>query len=245
MNIYNSKEKLSEALASWVCDLISSTLQSQEFFTLALSGGETPRMLYKKLASQEYKEKIDWKRVHIFWGDERTVPFDDDRNNAKMAFENLLSHVNIPQARVHKMRVDIEPLFAAKDYEKVLQTYFGNTEKSFDLILLGIGEDGHTLSLFPGSPIDEDSQHWVNAVYNEKEKMYRITLMPSIVNKTSHIVFIVTGKNKSEILHRIIEGEYDPNVLPAQLIKPEKGELHWFLDSDAAEKLSGDRLNDK
>ncbi|HEV8084529.1 MAG TPA: 6-phosphogluconolactonase [Chitinophagaceae bacterium] len=238
LNIYDSKEKLSEEMTSWMCDLINSTLQDQEFFTLALSGGETPQMLYKKLASEEYKEKITWKRVHIFWGDERVIPFDDDRNNAKMAFKNLINQIIIPPAQVHKMRVDIEPLFAAKDYENVLQTYFGNTEKSFDLILLGVGDDGHTLSLFPGSLVVDEKQHWVNAVYNEKQKMYRITLMPSIVNKASHIAFMVTGENKSEILYRIIEGQYEPNVLPAQLIKPENGELHWFLDKVAAEKLN-------
>lgn len=238
LNIYDSKEKLSEEMTSWMCDLINSTLQDQEFFTLALSGGETPQMLYKKLASEEYKEKINWKRVHIFWGDERVIPFDDDRNNAKMAFKNLISQITIPPAQVHKMRVDIEPLFAAKDYENVLQTYFGNTEKSFDLILLGVGDDGHTLSLFPGSLVVDEQQHWVNAVYNEKQKMYRITLMPSIVNKASHIAFMVTGENKSEILYRIIEGQYEPNVLPAQLIKPENGELHWFLDKNAAKKLN-------
>ena len=238
LNIFDSKEKLSEEMASWMCDLINSTLQEQEFFTLALSGGETPQMLYKKLASEEYKEKINWKRVHIFWGDERVIPFEDDRNNAKMAFKNLINQITIPPAQVHKMRVDIEPLFAAKDYENVLQTYFRNTEKSFDLILLGVGDDGHTLSLFPGSLVVDEKQHWVNAVYNEKQKMYRITLMPSIVNKASHIAFMVTGENKSEILYRVIEGQYEPNVLPAQLIKPENGELHWFLDKVAAEKLN-------
>ena len=189
------------------------------------------------LASEEFNKKIHWKRIHIFWGDERAVPFDDDRNNAKMAFKNLLSKVNIPPAQIHKMRVDIEPSFAAKDYQKVLQTYFENTEKSFDLILLGIGDDGHTLSIFPGSPVIDDTEHWVNAVLNEKQKMYRITLMPSIVNKASHIAFMVTGENKSEILHRILEGEYEPDILPAQMIKPANGDLNWFLDKKAAEKL--------
>ncbi len=236
-DIYDSKEKLSVGLASWIADLIKSTLQSQEFFTLALSGGETPQLLYKKLASEDFREKINWKRVHIFWGDERVVPFDDERNNAKMASENFLNYIDIPQAQLHKMRVDIEAPFASKDYENVLQAYFGNTQKSFDLILLGVGDDGHTLSLFPGSPIDEKSEHWVNTVYNEKQKMYRITLMPSIVNKASHIAFMVTGKNKSGILKRIIEGQYEPHLLPAQLIKPEGGEIYWFLDKDAAEKL--------
>ncbi|MEP6584281.1 MAG: 6-phosphogluconolactonase [Ginsengibacter sp.] len=237
-NIYDSKEKLSEELASWMADLINKTLQEQEFFTLALSGGETPQMLYKRLVSDSFQEKIDWKRVHIFWGDERAVPFDDDRNNAKIAFDNLINHIDISPAQVHKIRVDIEPVFAAKDYEKVLQTYFANTERSFDLIILGVGEDGHTLSLFPGSPAIEETEHWVNPTYNEQQKMYRITLMPSIVNKASHIVFMVTGKNKSEILQRIIEGEYNPQILPAQIIKPGKGELHWFLDKEAARKLS-------
>ncbi len=237
LNIYDSKEKLSRGLASWMCDLIASTLEKQEFFTLALSGGDTPQALYKTLASEEYNKKINWKRIHIFWGDERAVPFDDDRNNAKMAFQNLLSHVDIPLAQVHKIRVDIEPLFAAKDYQKVLETYFENTKKSFDLILLGIGDDGHTLSIFPGSPIIDDTAHWVNAVLNEKQKMYRITLMPSIVNKASHIAFMVTGENKSEILYRILEGKYEPDILPAQMIKPENGELYWFLDKKSAGKL--------
>ncbi len=238
LKIYDTKEELSEGLAIWISDLIKSTLESQQFCTLALSGGETPQMLYKILASPEYREKIDWKRVHVFWGDERVVPFDDDRNNAKIAFENLLNHISIPRAQVHKVRTDIEPLFAAKDYEKILKTYFENTEKSFDLILLGVGDDGHTLSLFPGSPAIEEKKLWVNAVINEKQEMYRITLMPSIVNKASNIAFMVTGENKSEILHRIIEGSYDPNVLPAQIIKPGNGNLYWFLDKEAAKKLS-------
>lgn len=238
LKIYDTKEVLSKGLATWISDLIKSTLESQQFFTLALSGGETPQMLYKILASPKYREKIDWKRVHFFWGDERVVPFDDDRNNAKIAFENLLNHISIPRAQVHKVRTDIEPLFAAKDYEKVLKTYFENTEKSFDLILLGVGDDGHTLSLFPGSPVIEERESWVKAVLNEKQKMYRITLMPRIVNNASNIVFIVAGENKSEILRRIIEGPYDPNVLPAQIIKPGNGNLYWFLDKEAAKKLS-------
>ncbi|MEP7231029.1 MAG: 6-phosphogluconolactonase [Ginsengibacter sp.] len=238
LNVYDSKEKLNEALALWICDLVESVLQKQEYFTLALSGGETPKALYKKLASEQYFQKINWQRIHVFWGDERCVPFEDERNNANMAYTNLLNYVNMPQAQVHKMRVDIEPSFAAKDYENVLQTYFENTQNSFDLVLLGVGDDGHTLSLFPGSSAIEEKQTWVVAVYNEKQKMYRISLMPSIVNRASHIAFVATGKNKSEILHRVINGQYEPDVLPAQIIKPLDGTLDWFLDKEAAEKLS-------
>ena len=237
--IYKSKEELADQLAQWISDTIQSTLQNQEYFTLALSGGETPQILYKKLATPEFKEKINWKRVHIFWGDERVVPFNDDRNNAKIAYDLLIGHIGIPAAQVHMMRTGIEPVFAAKEYEKILKTYFGNTVKSFDLILLGIGNDGHTLSIFPDSPLlEEEEQEWVNAVYNEKQQMYRITLTPVIVNLASRIAFMVAGSGKAKILKEIIEGNYMPSTLPAQLIKPEKGELYWFLDKEAAGKLS-------
>jgi 6-phosphogluconolactonase len=239
LHIYKNKEDLADELALWICNIVQSTLQNQEFFTLALSGGETPKILYEKLASPGFKEKIDWKRVHIFWGDERAVPFNDDRNNAKMAYDLLIDHIDIPVAQIHVMRTEIEPVFAAQAYEKMLHTYFDNTVKSFDLVLLGIGDDGHTLSIFPGSPLlDEKEQKWVNAVYNEEQQMYRITLTPVIVNRASNIAFMVSDPNKAKILKEVIEGEYRPSTLPAQLIKPENGELHWFIDKGTAKELS-------
>src|SRR6476659_7247902 len=194
LHIYKNKEKLADELALWMSDIVQSTLQNQEFFTLALSGGETPQIFYKKLATPEFKEKINWGKVHIFWGDERAVPFKDARNNAKMAYDILIDHIDIPAGQVHPIRTDIEPVFAAKEYEKLLHTYFDNTVKSFDLVLLGLGNDVHTLSIFPGSPLLEaKEQNWVNAVYNENQKMYRITLTPAIVNRASHIAFMITG----------------------------------------------------
>ncbi len=239
-HIYKDKEELSNELALWLCDLINTTLQNQEFFTLVLSGGETPKSLFKKLASADFKEKINWQKIQLFWGDERVVPLNDERNNAKMAYELLINKVGVPASQVHVMRTDIEPVFAAKEYEKVLHRFFDNTDKSFDLVLLGMGDDGHTLSLFPNSPlINGESGNWVNAVYNQKQEMFRITLMPAIINLASQIVFMIEGKKKSGILHKVIEGEYSPGKLPAQLIKPVPGELHWFLDEDAAQDLSG------
>lgn len=237
-HIYKNKEELSNELAIWICDLINSTLQNQEFFTVVLSGGGTPKDLFKKLAS-DFKEKINWKRVHFFWGDERVVSFNDERNNAKMAYEILIDYLGIEPSQVHKMRTDIEPVFAATEYEKILHTYFDNTTKSFDLVLLGMGDDGHTLSLFPNSTlINEETKNWVNAVYNDSQKMYRITLMPVIVNRASYIAFMVDGQKKSGILKKVIEGPYNPVALPAQIIKPINGELHWFLDEDATKDLS-------
>lgn len=238
LHIYDNKEIMSENLAHWIIKQVADTLKDQEFFSLVLSGGETPKLLYQKLASEKYRAKINWKRIHIFWGDERVVPFSDDRNNAKMAFDILLDHIDIPPGNIHIMRTDIEPNFAVKEYRKLLHTFFDSTEISFDLVLLGMGDDGHTLSLFPGSPIIKEHTHWVNSVYNEAQKMFRITLMPKIVNRSSNIAFMVDGAKKAKILQQVLEGEYAPTKLPSQIIKPVKGELHWFLDKAVSKELS-------
>lgn len=237
LHIFDNPEALSENLAEWICNLVEETLKEQQSFSLVLSGGGTPKTLYEKLASEKYKSRIDWERIRIFWGDERVVPFSDERNNAKMAFDLLLNHVNVPPSQVHIMRTDLEPNFAVTEYRKMLHTYFDSTHHSFDLVLLGMGDDGHTLSLFPGSQIIEDNLHWVNSVFNEQQEMYRITLMPVLVNKARKIVFMVDGEKKADVLKNVLEGKKDPAQLPAQLIVPETGELHWFLDKAAAKNL--------
>jgi len=237
LHIFDNKEILRDKLAQWICDLVSARLKHQQFFTMVLSGGGTPKILYQKLASEKYKSKIDWTRLHVFWGDERVVPFNDERNNAKMACDNLLNHVNIPASQIHIMRTDIEPNFAVAEYRKLLHSFFDSTSYSFDLVLLGMGDDGHTLSLFPGSLIIEDHRRWVNAIYHETQEMYRITLMPLLVNKAREIVFMVDGEKKAPVLEKVLEGQYKPSLYPAQIISPVNGELHWFLDKDAAKNL--------
>ena len=237
LHIFDNKEKMSDNLAQWICDLIAETLKNQEFFSLVLSGGETPKLLYQKLVSAKYCSQINWNRLNIFWGDERVVPYTDERNNAKMAYDILLDHVGIPAEQIHKMRTDIEISFAVEEYRKLLHTFFDSTAYSFDLVLLGMGDDGHTLSLFPGSHIIDENLQWVNSVYNEKQEMYRITLMPLIVNKAANIAFMVDGTKKASVLQEVLEGKYMPKKLPSQLIKPAQGNLHWFLDEDAAKDL--------
>ena len=237
LHIFDDKEIMSSQLAEWICELVSDTLKHQQFFTMVLSGGSTPKILYEKLASEKYKNKIDWQRIHVFWGDERVVPFTEERNNAKMAFDSLLCHVHIPASQIHIMRTDIEPNFAVAEYRKKLHTFFDSTGHTFDLVLLGMGDDGHTLSLFPGSLLLEDHTRWVNSVYNDQQQMYRITLMPLLVNKAGKVVFMVDGEKKAGVLEKVLEGEYKPSELPAQLISPENGQLHWFLDKAAAKKL--------
>lgn len=235
LHVYKDADEVCNALAAWIATLIDATLQAKEKFIVALSGGETPKKLYQILAASPYVEKIKWERIHIFWGDERAVPFDDERNNAKMAYDALLSKVNIPADHVHKMWTDITLEESAKQYEKILHNYFDDKQTTFDLTLLGMGEDGHTLSLFPNSEILHDQTAWVNAV-NSKEKGERITLMPSVVNRSAAVIFLITGEKKAEVLQEVLE-DTSTKKYPARLIQPVNGELHWFVDEAAAKYL--------
>ncbi len=235
VHVYKNAEEVCDALAAWITDLIDKTLLVKEKFTWVLSGGETPKKLYQKLSSSPYKEKIRWNRIHFFWGDERVVPFDDEHNNAKMAFDNLLSKVNIPSEQIHKIRTDIKPEEAAKQYEKILHQYFDERQTSFDLVLLGMGEDGHTLSLFPNSEILHDDNSWVKAIHS-KEKGERITLLPFIVNSSSAVAFLATGENKAKVLQEVLEGK--GQKYPAQLIQPAKNKLHWFIDEAISQYIN-------
>jgi len=232
--IYKDARETTTALADWIILLIKKTLEVKDRFTIALSGGETPKKLYQIVASDAYREKINWSRLHIFWGDERFVPFSDDSNNAKMAFDNLLSKVNIPSEQVHTIWTDVTPEESAKQYENLLHKYFDDRQTTFDLVLLGMGDDGHTLSLFPGNEVLNDTTSWVSAV-TSKEKGERITLMPSVVNKSSAIAFLITGENKAKILQEVLESQQ--HNYPAQLIQPVNGELYWFIDDEAAKYI--------
>ena len=237
IEISNNADELSELAANRIIDLVQLTLAKHERFTIALSGGNTPRNIYRLLSTA--KEKIDWSRLHIFWGDERVVPFNDNRNNAKMAFDSLLDHVPVPKNQIHVMRTDIDPVAAASAYEQSLRDYFPG-ENSFDLVLLGLGEDAHTLSLFPGSSIIDEKNSWVRAVYLKDQNVYRITLTAAPVNAAKAVYFIVSGTEKSRALKQVLEGEFDPIQYPAQVIQPVRGELRWLVDAAAASLLSKD-----
>ncbi len=238
LKIYKDNVELSHEVARWITDYIVITLRKQERFVLVLSGGSTPHQLNTLLAGSPYKEKIDWSKLHIFWGDERYVPFEDDRNNAKMAFDTLLNHVPVPRDHIHKMQTDIFPEQSAMEYEKILREYFHHSHKTFDLVLLGMGDDGHTLSLFPGTEVVYEETKLATAYFLAAQNMYRITLTASVVNRSARIAFLVTGAGKAETLKEVIEGDYKPDIYPSQVIKPVDGELFWFTDEAAAAKLS-------
>jgi 6-phosphogluconolactonase len=248
LHVYKDADQLSHAVARWLTDAVASTLKKSDRFTIALSGGSTPKILHRILAAAPYREEIDWSKLHLFWGDERDVPFDDDRNNAKMAYDTLLNFVPVPPSQVHVMRTDIPPEDSAADYEKILHRYFdapgpvGSSPdainlNSFDLVLLGMGDDGHTLSLFPGTDVVHEEKAWTKAYYLKAQDMYRITLTKPIVNRSSRIAFLTTGAGKAHALKEVLRGAYNPDLYPSQEIKPVSGELHWFVDEAAAAGL--------
>jgi len=232
MQVHVSKnlEELSEAAANWVALLIEKTLLMQGQFCVLLSGGNTPKQLHQLLSSPPYNNRIDWKKVHVFFGDERVVPFDDDRNNGRMAFDTLLSKVPIPREQIHFIDTSKEAEVAAEDYARLLHQYFDNSKQSFDLALLGMGDDGHTLSLFPGTDAVNEKNKWVIAFYLASQQMNRISLTPAIVNRSACIAFLVSGAAKSGVLKKILQQTTLPEFFPVQLIKPENGNLHWFAD---------------
>jgi 6-phosphogluconolactonase len=238
--VFKNAEQLSHALAEWITSLIEETLSRHEQFSLVLSGGSTPKRLHILLASSPFKDRIDWKKIHIFFGDERAVPLDDERNNARMAFDTLLNKVAVPPEQIHIMDTDLSPEAAAMEYEEELCEYFGTDilpPRTFDLVLLGMGDDGHTLSLFPGTPIIYEEKSWVSSFFLKSQNMYRITLTKNIINRAKHIVFMISGKEKANALHEVLEGVRNPDLYPAQVILPTSGELHFFMDEAAASLL--------
>ncbi|HEY4337949.1 MAG TPA: 6-phosphogluconolactonase [Puia sp.] len=236
LHVFKDGEALSNAAAKFIADHISATLKTRSRYTIALSGGSTPKRLHQILAQSPYREQIDWSKLHIFWGDERAVPFGDDRNNAKMAYDTLLNFVPVPASQIHVMRTDIGPVESAAEYEKILHQYFDNEATSLDLVLLGMGDDGHTLSLFPGQPVIHEEKRWATAFWLQAQDMYRITLTRTIVNRSACVVFLTAGTAKAHALKEVLKGSPNPDLYPSQVIKP-VGELHWFVDEAAAADL--------
>jgi len=241
LKIYKNNEELSVEVAKWITAYIVETLKKQNRFTLVLSGGGTPQKLNNLLAASPYKEKIDWSKLHIFWGDERFVPYTDERNNAKMAFDTLLDHVPVPAAQIHRMKTEnIIPEVAAGEYEIILHQYFPPSvppAPTFDLVLLGMGDDGHTLSLFPGTHVMHEENKWATSLFLKQQDMFRVTLTAPVVNRAARIAFLVTGPGKAEALQQVLEGDYQPDRYPSQVIKPTNGEVYWFVDKAAASNL--------
>jgi 6-phosphogluconolactonase len=214
----------------------NEAIELADRFTIALSGGSTPKAMHQILAVDPMRSHVDWTKVQIFFGDERCVPPDHPESNFRMARETLLSKVPIPGDNVYRMRGEMDPNEAAKEYGRMLKEKFGD-DGGLDLVLLGMGEDGHTLSLFPGTPAVGETHHRCVANYAEHSttgKSWRITLTAPFVNRCREVIFLVTGANKAPALAQVLEGTRDPQRWPAQLIEPASGRLSWLVDVAAA-----------
>jgi 6-phosphogluconolactonase len=250
IKIYQDRESLARAAAEHIIESGTTAIQNQDRFSLALAGGSTPKAAYELLASDEYAQRLDWKRVHIFWGDERCVPPEHPDSNYRMARQSLLDHVPIPAKNIYRMRAEEEPIKAALEYEGTLRAFFSMQpdhsndpdvgsvgQKSYDLVLLGMGDDGHTASLFPSSDALNESVCWVTAVEHTNPPpplVTRLTLTLPAINAAAQVIFLVAGASKSQSLKYVLSPpDQSSPALPAQLIHPLNGQLLWLVDEAA------------
>ncbi|MBN2502168.1 MAG: 6-phosphogluconolactonase [Anaerolineales bacterium] len=239
---YPDTDALAQAVVDLFVEIANDAIEARDVFTVALSGGTTPRSVYELLASEQYAEAVDWSMVHVFWGDERSVPPNNPNSNYWMAENLWLGKGNIPEINVHRMKGELEADLAEKDYTRVLRDFFAESAASgepprLDLVFLGMGDDGHTASLFPGTEAIHETERWVTAHFVEKLDTWRITLTPVVLNAAANVAFLVEGEGKAERLKEVLEGPQQPDVLPAQIIAPEDGNLYWFVDEEAAADL--------
>jgi 6-phosphogluconolactonase len=237
--------EVAEEAADRIVTAATRAIEGSGRFTIALAGGSTPRALYALLASPAYHDRIDWSRVHVAFGDERCVPPDDPASNYRMARQALLDDVPIPAAHVHRFRGEDAPEVAAAACEQDLRTLLATPDgpprdvagARFDLVLLGMGNDGHTASLFPHRPTVREAGRWAVADFVPAVSMWRLTLTPIVFNAAFEVLFLAAGKDKAATLARVLEGPRDPDALPAQAIAPHDGRLSWLVDVAAAAEL--------
>ncbi|MBV9452692.1 MAG: 6-phosphogluconolactonase [Rubrobacter sp.] len=230
--VFEAPQDLAEATAKAFAQEAKRSIRENGCFAVALAGGSTPKAFYELLAAR-YRNALDWIGIHVFFSDERTVPPDHKDSNYRMAYEALLSRV--PVGSVHRMRGELDPPEAAVLYEKELTAFFGGPP-GFDLVLLGVGEDGHTASLFPRTPALNVNDRW--AVENPVQKLetIRLTLTVPTINMARQVTFLVAGEGKAEALKKVLEGDAPPRDYPAKLVRPAGGP-DWFVDRSAASLL--------
>lgn len=240
LKVFDDLDALARAAAGEIAKSARESIAERGRFTIALSGGGTPRPVYRRLAEEP---RIDWSRTHVFWGDERHVPPDHAESNFGMAHDELLSKVPIPPANVHRMRAENPSAErAAEEYAWTLRSAFDLEEGEwphFDLVLMGMGEDGHTASLFPGSDTVRERSRLVIAPWVEKLHAFRITLTAPVFDNARLALFLVSGKEKAGALKAVLEGDFEPDRHPAQIVRPEEGRLLWMVDRAAASRLLG------
>jgi 6-phosphogluconolactonase len=235
---FNDPQALAKGAASFLIKRGQAAQAAERVFSLALSGGSTPEATYRVVAEQVGGADLDWERVRFFWGDERCVPPDDPASNFRMARQALINHLPVPEDHVFRMACEGDPEQGAMDYEATLRQQFGELSlPQFDLILLGLGPDGHTASLFPGTKALDSGGRWVLPNFVEKMDAWRMTLSLEVINSAAAVAFLVQGAEKAEVLSRVLEAGGEASPYPAAHVRPVSGELHWFVDAAAAARL--------
>jgi 6-phosphogluconolactonase len=227
---------LAAAAADHIVDVLRAALEQRDVADIALAGGSTPRAINALLVAAPRRDAVEWGRVVFWFGDERCVPPDDEQSNYKMNRETLLDPLRIRSAQVHRMHGEGDPSAAAADYDVVLRREVGQVPR-FDLILLGMGPEGHTASLFPGTTAAIAHDKLCIAHYVPKLDTWRMTLTPHAINAARNVAITAGGEEKSDALREVLEGPKQTDLYPAQLIHPTNGELRWFVDAAAASKL--------
>ena len=238
--IVSDGRALADAAAQHFVRQAEAAIAFRGRFTVALAGGTTPNALYERLATG-FRDAVPWHAIHFFWGDERHVPPTHPDSNFRAANAAMLSKAPVPEAHVHRIHAErANAADAAVDYERTLRREFELDEAAvpvFDLVLLGIGPDGHTASLFPGGDAMRQTERLVLAPWVEKFQTYRITLSLPVLNRASLVVFLVSGAGKADVLHAVLEGPDRPDALPAQAVRPSNGQVIWLVDRAAAAQL--------
>lgn len=241
INVFKTVDELIPAVADYFAATAQNSISSRGEFNVALSGGSSPVRLYEMLATADLSQKIDWTKINFFFGDERYVPENDPANNAHMVKKALLDPLKISPSRIFSVDTTLPPQEAANKYTSAISHHFKDQKIRFDLILLGLGDNAHTASLFPYTSVLKDKSASAKAVYLEQQDLYRITMTAPLINQARHIAFLVFGETKSKAVYHVLESGPDAVKYPAQLIQPEDGDLQWFLDETAAAGLQSVR----
>lgn len=234
LHVYPSPDEVISHLAEFFVTTVNEAIVANGTCSVVLSGGSSPKKLYELLATDAYNKKTDWSKVAFFFGDERYVSFTDPANNGQMAAQALFIPLGIKAAQIFYINTSLSPAGSATDYASRIEAYFGGKPIRFDLNLLGLGDNVHTASLFPHTTVLYEMKALVKVVFVEEVNSWRITMTAPLINESKQIIFLVFGAAKAEAVYKAMKGERDIDLYPAQLIEPEEGELHWFLDEAAA-----------
>lgn len=234
---YKSVDEVITGLADYFVQTVATAIARNGSCNVVISGGSSPKKLYELFTGPAYNHNIDWHKIYFFFADERYVPFTDEASNGRMVKRAMFNSLGIAESNIFYINTGLPPAEAAKDYEHQILLHFKNKPVLFDLVLLGLGDNAHTASLFPHTSVLRETKALVQAVYLIDKQSYRITVTPVLINRAVSVAFLVYGEDKAAAVYHVLQGDKDAETYPAQLILGKEGDVHWFLDEEAAHRL--------